>query len=98
MSRNRPAATGRVLIDTIAGLLPGMNLNKQLDYIIFGSTLEIGVIFVPFFKGDDVVSIQKREYTKKDSEVSKWYYASVWNPVTKKLVLGKMREKRKEAV
>lgn len=44
------------------------------------------------------MSIQERKYTKKDGKVSKWYYASVWNPATKKPVLGKMREKRKEAV
>lgn len=42
--------------------------------------------------------IQKREYVKKNVKVSKWYYASVWNQVTKKPVLEKMREKRKAAV
>lgn len=94
--KNRPAATERNKID-YCRMSPDIS-TSQIDYITLKRHLAIGVIFVPFFKGDDVVSIQKREYTKKDSEVSKWYYASVWNPVTKKLVLGKMREKRKEAV
>lgn len=44
------------------------------------------------------MSIQKRVRTKKDGSKTIRYYANVWNPTTNKAVVGKMRNKRKEAV
>lgn len=44
------------------------------------------------------MSIQKRTRTKKDGSKTIRYYANVWNPITNKAVVGKMRKKRKEAV